>query len=137
MKKVKVKEEYFVDLLDKKPGSNREERKEKGFALLDKRPPWAIKENLWAKTERNYKRKIEGWEKLCVEAYLSGWIDYFDTQVQGLADDKRTIYFEWKEGKKDKHASLKIYLDPSPDELPAPEPPALLAVPKPPPPPVS
>ena len=35
MKKVKVKEEYFIDLLDKKKGSVRDERKEKGFTLLD------------------------------------------------------------------------------------------------------
>jgi hypothetical protein len=139
MLKVKVKKEYFIDLLDKQKGSVRDERKEKGFTLLDTRPDWATEDNLWAKTELNYKRKIEGWEKLCIEAYLCGWIDYFD-MVWKVPNEARTIYFEWEEDKKDKLASLKVYLYSDPKQ-PAPDPPTFQSgtapVPKPPPPPLS
>ena len=127
MKKVKVKEEYFIDLLDKKKGSVRDERKEKGFTLLDKTPEWATEKNLW--TEGTYDRRIEGWEKLCIEAYLCGWIDYFD-MVEKVPDDARTIYFKWEEDKKDKLTSLTVYLDTPPTS-------SATSVPKPPPPPMS
>ena len=139
MKKVKVKGEYFIDLLDKVKDTKRGERKEKGFELLDKSPDFATEDNLW--TQGNYQRKIEGWEKLCIEAYLCGWVDYFDIQIAKVPDDgdeARTIYFKWEEDKKDKLASLKVYLDPGPKQLPAPPPPISSAtgVPKPPPPPL-
>jgi hypothetical protein len=139
MKKVKVKDEYFIDLLDKKKGSVRELRGEDGFTLLDERPDWATDENLWTQTSQPWTKKIEGWEKLCIEAYLCGWIDYFDIQVQKLNDDDaRTIYFEWKEDKKKNLLSLKVYLYSDPP-LPAPDPPSAsqTSVPKPPPPPLS
>jgi len=131
MKKVKVKSEYDKDLLDKK-ASKRDRRDESGLTLLDAPPYWADAEHLWGE-ERQYARKIEGWEKLCIEAYFSGWVDYFDTIIQG---DKieHTIYFQWIEDIK-KNASLRIYLDPGPlQSLAPPAPP--LTVPKPPPPPM-
>jgi len=140
MKKVKLKVEYFKDLLDKHKGSGRDERKEKGFKLLDERPDFATDKNLWI--QGNYARKIEGWEKLCIEAYLCGWIDFFDNlaKVPDEGDDARTIYFEWEEDKKDKLASLKVYLDPGPKQWPAPPPPppasSAPSLPKPPPPPM-
>ena len=128
MKKVKVRGEYFIDLLHKIKDSKRYERKEEGFELVEKSPEWATKENLW--TYGTYDKKIEGWEKLCIEAYLCGWIDYFDIRVAGVPDDgdeARTIYFDWK------HTSLEVYLKPGSKPLPAPPPPP---VPKPPPPPL-
>jgi len=130
MKKVKLRVEYFKDLLDKVKGSIREERKEKGFELVDKRPDFATEKNLW--TEGTYDKKIEGWEKLCIEAYLCGWIDYFDIQVAKVPDDARTVYFEWGEDKKE--TSLKVYLDSGSTDIPGGKSSSGKNVPKPPPP---
>jgi hypothetical protein len=124
MNKVKVIDEYFIDLLDKHKGSKRDKREEKGFELLKETPPWATAENLWA--EGSYDKNLEGWEKLCVEAYLCGWIDYFDSQVEKVAADYRTIYFKWAH---DNSTSLKVYIVPQPTATGA-------SVPKPPPPPL-
>lgn len=144
MKKVKVKKEYFIDLLNKKKGSVREEREEPGFTLLDESPEWATEKNLWTEGtyEGTYNKKIEGWEKLCIEAYLCGWIDYFDIQVAKVPDEgegARTIYFNWEEEDKKDKLALKVYLDPNgPKPDPPPPPPSSRTnVPKPPPPPIS
>jgi hypothetical protein len=127
MRKVKLKGEYFIDLLDNKKGSVRKERKEKGFELRDDDdPPDFAKDdaNLW--TEGTYDKNLEGWEKLCVEAYLCGWVDYFDRIVEKVPEDYRTIYFKWAH---DNSTSLKVYIIPTPNAAGA-------SVPKPPPPPV-
>ena len=153
MKKVKTKEEYAKILLDSKIDSKRDPRVEPGFTLLPAPPPWADDDHLWGH-ERRYNRRIEGWEKLCIEAYFSGWIDYFDEIVQGGAVE-HTIYFQWTEeipakeektyedAKKDEEAKkdrmrtlLRIYLNPGPKEAIAPAEPPIL-VEKPPPPPMS
>ncbi len=131
MKKEKLKDEYDKNLLDKK-GSKRDRRNESGLTLLDVPPYWADADHRWG-PERQYGRKIEGWEKLCIEAYFSGWVDYFETIIQG-GTIEHTIYFEWIEDIK-KNVSLRIYLDPGPLQSPAPPAPAL-TVPKPPPPPM-
>jgi len=143
MKKVKAKNEYDKDILDK-GHSKRERRDETGFTLLDAPPSWAIKDNQWG-DEYQYERQIEGWERLCIEAYFSGWVDFFDTVIYGQKID-HTIYFEWIENIK-RYSSLKIYLEPgiykeagpAPRPLPPPPPPSSFesAVPKPPPPPLS
>lgn len=147
MNKVKVIDEYFIDLLDKHKESKRDKREEKGFELVDKRPDWATDDNIWNKEGLNYARKIEGWEKLCIEAFLCGWIDFFDIQVANVpeeGDGARTIYFEWEKEKKP--ASLKVYFKPDPTNWPggipkpplpmmAPAPPSP-TIPKPPPPPL-
>jgi hypothetical protein len=122
MNKVKVIDEYFIDLLDKHKGSKRGKREEKGFELLKEPPPWATAKNLW--TMFAYDEKIEGWEKLCIEAYLCGWIDYFD-MLEKVPDDYRTIYFKWVENSP---SILEVYLDPPTSSR--------TTVPKPPPPPL-
>jgi hypothetical protein len=141
MIKIKLKDEFYQDLLDKIKESRREYRKEKDFELLDTLPDWAKDpKNLWVQTALNYQRKLEGWEKLCIEAYLCGWIDYFDIQVGGMPDADRTIYFKWQEDKKEKVASLEVYFKPGPKPLAPPPPPptdSSTSLPKPPPPPYS
>ena len=146
MKKVKAKNEYDKDILDK-GHSKRERRDETGFTLLDAAPDWAIIDNQWG-IEYQYKRQIEGWERLCIEAYFSGWVDFFDTVIYAGKID-HTIYFEWIDDIK-RQASLKIYFKPGliedekrefgpvPKPIPIPPPVNLfLTLPKPPPPPMS
>jgi|SoiMethySBSTD1v2_1073268.scaffolds.fasta_scaffold07471_2 hypothetical protein len=137
MKKFKVEAEYDKHLLDNITESKRARRKEEGFELVKDPPTWVIEENQWGKTFQ-YKRQIEGWEKLCIEAYFSGWVDFFDTVIYAGKID-HTIYFGWSEDIKG-HSSLKIYFEPGSGPKPIPVPPQpdlLLAVPKPPPPPMS
>ena len=145
MKKFKVEAEYDKHILDSITESKRARRKEEGFELVKDRPTWAIVENQWG-IEYQYKRPIEGWERLCIEAYFSGWVDFFDTVIYAGKID-HTIYFEWIEDIK-RQASLKIYfrpdlleekvLGPAPKPIPIPPPVNMfLTLPKPPPPPMS
>lgn len=141
MKKVKLTKEYDKELLNKKP-SKRDRREEEGFTLVETLPDWAKDEkNIWDR--RRYTREIEGWEKLCIEAYFSGWIDFFDIRVE---TGDHTIYFKWTEIQTNKdekiqkdeiqtsYTSLDIYVDPQPTQsFQA----ATAPVDKPPPPPMS
>ncbi len=128
MNKVKTEDEYEIDLLDKHT-SKRDKPGEKEFKLSKEPPSWATKENLW--TTLVYDKKVEGWKKLCIEAYLCGWIDYFDVEVAIVADDARTVYFKWVEKSP---STLYVYLDSGSTNVPGGQRSSGASVPKPPPP---
>jgi len=141
--KVKTIKEFDKHLLDKK--ASQRDRKgpsgTSGTTLVDDPPAWAIDKNQWGE-EFQYGRVIEGWEKLCIEAYFSGWVDFFDTIIYRDKID-HTIYFQWGEMGINGFATLKIYFEPGtyigsgPQPLPMPPTASISsAVPKPPPPPI-
>ena len=136
MKKYKTKTEYDKHLLN--GPCKRERRIEAGFVLVDVPPDFSENENKWVAFK--YDRQMEGWEKLCVEAYCIGWLAFYDNHNN---IPNRKIYFKWediqtlkKEGKDEPPAEgskVTVYIDPGPQTLAVP----LSDPPQPPPPPMS
>ena len=131
-KKAKTQDEYNIDLLDITRPSIRDPRGAAGLDLLIDPPAWATEENRWG-DRLQYRESIEGWKKLCIEAYFSGWVDFFDAVIYKDTIDHK-IYFKWEDGISG-HATLEIYFDPGAGPIPTPPPVNMfMAVPKPPPP---
>jgi len=130
-KKTKTYDEYDKDLLDNKP-SKRDLRGAAGLELLTDSPGWATPDNRWG-DRLQYTENIEVWKKLCIEAYFSGWVDFFDAVIWADKIDHK-IYFKWDAGPSG-HSILEIYFEPGTKPIPAPPPVNLfMTVPKPPPP---
>jgi hypothetical protein len=115
MKKIKTIGAFEESLLDGK-GDKRDHKKDGTGNEVEKPPDFVKQENIWLKEKRVFAGRLKGWEKLSVEGYYCGWLDYFDTVIQ--KDENRLIYFDWEYSKEDGKSgsgttTLTIYTDPS------------------------
>ena len=57
-------------------------------------------------------RKMRMWERLCVEAYCCGFLEYYDS-ITRYRFSNHHIYFDWKQNAKLEY-SVAVYIDPPP-----------------------
>jgi hypothetical protein len=121
-KKYRINQHKNYDLLDNVASTRPDARDEDGPFLKDVPTqadvPFFTTANIWFTHEFKFKRqgnqkKLEGYERKCIEAYYMGWLTCYDMLVENKPQIDHDIFFDWSDDDPNKKTKLTVYIDPN------------------------
>ncbi len=121
-KKYRIQAHRDYDMLDNAP-SKRDIVRDEDIPFIEdvataSDVPFRNLSHKWYDQEFKLKRggnqkKLEGWERKCIEAYVMGWLTYHDMVVNGKPQFDHDIFLDWADDNPNKKTTLTVYLDPN------------------------